>query len=289
MKFTNEGITLHQSDLKHHCLEHLRMATVAVGPRTETDAATVGTLLHATIEEELKNGFFADENECVEWAAAAYVLLLEEYQAGDATYVMSTFKDHTAAITSLANLARSWYRSDLRTDLLTDDNKEVEWFFDLPFGEFEVKKHGRKSEIIPVRLAGMADLVWRNRVDDFKSASSEYKQWECQRWGRQPDVYTWAAAESGLIVPDKNDEYHFNFQVFVRRAVPVGVQTVPVVRTSNHWAWLRTIVGNVVNLAYNMGLDRPWPLDDQHVLCSPKWCEFWSQCKGSQVSGVTWR
>jgi hypothetical protein len=30
-----------------------------------------------------------------------------------------------------------------------------------------------------------------------------------------------------------------------------------------------------------------WPMNDQHALCSPKWCPFWDGCKGSHVP-VDW-
>jgi hypothetical protein len=77
--------------------------------------------------------------------------------------------------------------------------------------------------------------------------------------------------------------------VFVRGTNPdMGCQTVSVDRSPNNWAWLQQIVSRLVNFSYNMGLDREWPLDDQHVLCSPKWCTFWGMCKGSQVDGGTW-
>jgi hypothetical protein len=64
---------------------------------------------------------------------------------------------------------------------------------------------------------------------------------------------------------------------------------VSVVRSANNWSWLETVVHRLVNFAYNMGLDREWPLDDQHVLCSPKWCTFFDNgCKGKFVNGETW-
>jgi len=166
---------------------------------------------------------------------------------------------------------------------------QVEWKFDLPFCEIDVKKHGKKAESVPVFLAGTADIVVDNMVWDWKTSGSEYRRWEYQRWGRQPDVYTWAAAQSGLIVPDRDGLYRFDFKVFVRNADPnAGCQTVTVARSANNWKWLETVIGRFVNFAYNMGLDREWPLDDQHVLCSPKWCSFFDRCKGSVVDGGSW-
>lgn len=289
MKFTDEGITLHQSDLKHPCMEHLRLQTLASGPRMETDAATVGTCMHHAIESELREGPFNSEEEAVGWAAGEYIRVLEEYQESGASYVMSSFNNHTAAVLALDRLVRSWYNCDDRIALMAShETPLVEWHFDLPFSEVQVKKHGKKAEVIPVRLAGTADLVWSNQVWDWKSAGSEYKRWEYQRWGRQPDVYTWAAAQSGLIFPDAQGLYDFKFKVFVRRAEIRPPQTVDITRSPKNWEWLGQTVDRVVNHMYNMGLETPWVMDDQHVLCSPKWCPFWDQCKGKFVSGESW-
>jgi hypothetical protein len=165
----------------------------------------------------------------------------------------------------------------------------IEWGFDLPFTTVPVKKFGKRQEEIPVYLSGTADIVYNNQVWDWKTAGSEYRRWEYQRWGRQPDVYTWAAVQSGLVVPDSNGQVEFLFKVFVRNNnLDEQPQTVSVVRSANNWSWLETVVHRLVNFAYNMGLDREWPLDDQHVLCSPKWCTFFDVCKGSHVSGETW-
>jgi hypothetical protein len=256
----------------------------------ETDAATVGTVLHATIEEELLQGFWANCSDVIAWACAEYVHTLEGYAEAGATYSMSTFGTHDKALQALASLVESWFVSDERKELLHEDEaaRKVEWHFDLPFMEVEVKKHGKRPETIPVFLAGMADLVRTNRVQDWKSASSDYKQWEYQRWGRQPDVYCWAAAESGLIIPDRNGLFYFDFKVFVRRATPRLPDTITVARSVNHFDWLKVLVHRLVTMQYHLGFDIAWPTDDQHVLCSPKWCEFWSQCKGAIVDGQTW-
>lgn len=290
MKYDENGIHIHQSDLKNHCLEKLRLETIATGPRLENDAATVGTALHAVIEHELGGNVYETLYDCQSYAAHTYLRLLEEYQQGGKPYALSSFGTHDRAIELLTKLAAAWYMSAERETLLTASNTpKVEWNFDLPFTEVAVKKHGKKAETVPIYLAGTADIIHDNMVWDWKTAGSEYRRWEYQRWGRQPDVYTWAAATSGLIVPNSDGIYRFDFKVFVRNNDPaLGCQTVTVERSANSWSWLNEIINRLVNFMYNMGLDREWPLDDQHVLCSPKWCTFFDMCKGSHVSGDTW-
>lgn len=289
MKFDEQGLHIHQSDLKNHCLEKLRLETVAVGPRVENDAATVGTVLHATIEEELERGEFPNIGEALGFAAHTYLTTLETYQAEGRPYALSSFNDHSRALQSLDSLVRAWYACEERATLLSATQEPmIEWQFDLLFDHFSVKKHGKKAEDIPVYLAGTSDIVWNNMVWDWKTSGSEFRVWEKQRWDRQPDVYTWAAAQAGLIQPDSDGLYRFDFKVFVRRAEPVMPQTVTVFRSANNWRWLHTMIGRLVNMTYNMGLDREWPVDDQHVLCSPKWCTFFDMCKGAHVAGDTW-
>ncbi len=290
MRFESDGIHLHQSDLKNHCLEKLRLETVAVGPRIENDAATVGTALHAVIENELGGDLYDDLEACKAQAVSAYLGLLESYSEKETPYALSSFGSHDKAIRLLIDLAEGWYHSKERFSLLGSSTAPlVEWKFDLPFCEVPVKKHGKAADSIPVWLAGTADIVHDNQVWDWKTAGSEYRRWEYQRWGRQPDVYTWAATQSGLVVPDSNGQTTFLFKVLIRGADPKnGFQTVPIIRTANNWSWLETIVGRLVNFAYNMGLDREWPLDDQHVLCSPTWCTFFDMCKGAHVDGQEW-
>lgn len=290
MRLADDGIHLHQSDLKNHCLEKLRLETVATGPRVENDAATVGTALHKVIEWELENEPYDDLVACQAQAASIYLELLDEYQQQDRPYVLSSFGNHNRAIELLVKLAEAWYRCHERQELLAATVRpQVELQFDLPFIEVDVKKHGKRAETIPVFLAGTIDIVHNNRVWDWKTAGSEYRRWEYQRWGRQPDVYTWAAHQLGLIHPNQDGLLEFDFKVFIRGMDPtLGCSTVPITRSVNNATWLAEIVGRLVNFSYNMGFDIEWPLDDQHVLCSPKWCTFFDMCKGARVDGVTW-
>lgn len=292
MLFDSTGVHLHQSDLKNHCLEKLRLETVATGPRMENDAATVGTAVHRLIEHELLVEAHDNVADVRAHAAHMYVTLLEEYAAAGKPFALSSFGDHRRAVDHAAELATAWWFSTERERLLSAaDRPLVEWKFDLPFCEVDVKKNGKKAETVPVFLAGTADIVWpsKNVVWDWKTSGSEYRRWEYQRWGRQPDVYLWAAQESGLLQPDSDGLFTFEFKVFVRGANPqFGAQSVTVTRSARNFAWLGNSIGRLVNMAYNMGFDREWPTDDQHVLCSPKWCTFFDMCKGAHVDGERW-
>lgn len=289
MRIQDDGIHIHQSDLKNHCLEKLRLDTTMPGARVENDAATVGTVLHHLIEEETCTATFEAEDDAVQWALQHYVDLVKQYEADGVPFVMSSFNSHDRAVSCLDVLARSWHRSQERETVL-DACPKIEWEFDLPFRTVQVKRSGRTTLEVPVWLAGTADVLFNDRsmLWDWKTAGSEYRQWELQRWGRQPDVYTWAAAQQGLLEANSHGLYRFDFKVFLRRSEPQEPQTVTVLRSANNWEWLGKIVDRLVNMIYMLSVDAEWPLDDQHVLCSPKWCSHFAACKGSMVDGERW-
>jgi hypothetical protein len=110
----------------------------------------------------------------------------------------------------------------------------------------------------------------------------QYKKWEKQRWAVQPTVYLWAAAHSGIIFPDEKDVFNFNFKVLERKMRDVTIQTVPVTRTMSNFVWLERLCQNIA-IQMEVGIDREWALNDHSALCGPKWCSFWSQCKGQYV------
>lgn len=284
MKINPDGtiITLHQSDIEtwHTCPEQMRL-THMTSNRDETDAATVGTVLHAVIEHEVTGEFGKTVKSLKGWAANHFLETLEGYAESASAYSRSSFKTDTKALAVLDGLVQAWWDSPERDTLkyVPRDAMLVEWNFDVPFMQIDD---------VSIRLAGTSDLVLLgfNQIWDWKSAGRSYDRWEKQRWAIQPTVYTYAAAVEGLIAPDKDGRYEFHNKVFVRgNAGPP--QDVTVFRSKQNWWWLEKQVQSMLAV---MGAlpEGPWPLNDHGALCGPKWCPFWSQCKGSLVDGETW-
>lgn len=246
--------------------------------RDETDAATVGTALHAVIEHETNKGFFKTLKRLRTLGHEKYLGLLEEYAEAGACYTRSSFGTDAKALAALDKMVGTWFASAERLQLQHEDNLKVEWEFDVPFRTFGD---------VSIRLAGTSDLVLldRNQLWDWKSAGRTYERWEKQRWAVQPTVYTYAAAQEGLIVPNQDGLYEFRFKVFPRNGGPV--QDVPVFRSTGSVNWLEQQIGSMLNVMTAVP-DGPWPLNDHGALCGPKWCPFWSKCKGQFVSGETW-
>lgn len=287
LKYNDDAMTVHvhQSDIKDWlgCGHQAFLKKQVHTGRFETDAATCGTVLHKVIETELDEGMFYDEQDCVRFGLQYFLELLETYVAEGSTYSRSSHGTDQKAITVIDRLCRSWYRSDDRIELLGMEDGALlpEWDFDVPLG---IRVGGRD-----VYVTGQSDLlVVGHKVIDWKTASQSYKRWEKQRWDVQPTVYTYAAHYEGLLVPNKFGEFVFEYHVFDTKGSTVGPpEIIGVKRSPANWDWLKVQITNMLMVMEALP-EGPWPMDDTHVLCSPKWCPVWEHCKGQVVSGETW-
>ena len=299
MKVTDDGdLVLHQSDIGHFmtCPEQFRVENGIVPGgvfeknvdlRVETDAATIGTVFHATVEHELTGNRFQRVSDAERWAKQHMGNLVFEYMTNGTEYRTESFGDDpTKALATLAKLVNRWFYSQERKywlALVADHpgSIEVEWSFTVPFIE---NRTGRYPNIL---LAGTADILdtYNHRLVDWKTSSRDYQRWEKQRWGIQPTVYTYAAAQQGLL--DRHQEgYQFDFVVWNHKANTDEPQKVTVWRDAGQHAWLVQMVSNMVDMIESELA--VWPLRDDHALCGPKWCGNWSNCKGMYVQHPDW-
>lgn len=279
----NMSVHVHQSDIKDWMsCGHQAFLKKQITGRFETDAATAGTVLHKVIETEIDEGPFFTEQECIAYGLEYFLELLGGYDRDGSTYSRSSFATDLKAVKVIERLIRTWYRSDDRAELCAMESGLLpEWDFDVPLG---LRVNGRD-----VYLQGQSDLVVvDHKVIDWKTASQSYKRWEKQRWDVQPTVYTYAAAYEGLITPNKFGEFEFEYHVFDTKGSTIGPPDIIKVQRSPHnWDWLKVQITNMLGVM-EAAPNGPWPMDDTHVLCSPKWCPVWHLCKGAVVSGDTW-
>ena len=291
-----DTLVLHQSDIKHFlsCPDQFRVVNNVTpggdfnkdpGMRMETDAATVGTVLHSVIEHDLTHGF-KSLSDAERWAKNEFGNLVFSYITDGLVYRTESFGDDPVkAIAALSALVDRWWHSARRAHLKAlaeDDWLLLEHDFDVPF----IKN--RKGRYKNIRLAGTIDVVNRydHELEDHKSSSSDHnhKRWEKQRWDVQSTTYTYAAAEQGLIQRHENG-YKFVFSVYTYKngSVPAHID---VWRDTGQWGWLTQLVSNMVaTIESDMEV---WPLRDDHALCGPKWCPVWESCKGTFVD-QEWR
>lgn len=302
MKVADDSPTtliLHQSDLKHFltCPDQFRIVN-GIQPggdfekvpeyRVETDAATLGTTMHAVIEHELLGNRFQRADDAVRWAKQAMGDLVYGYVTNGTQYRTESFGENPKkALAALEGLVRRWFASNERKHWLAIVNDHpncihVEYDFEVPF---IANRQGRYTEI---RLAGQMDLLdtYHHRVVDWKTTGRKYERWEKQRWDVQSNVYTYAAAQQGLLERHP-DGYQFDFVVFNHKYNDPEPQKVTVWRENGAWGWMTQMVSNMV-ATIESDLE-VYPLRDDGALCSPKWCPIWSSCKGMWVSHPEWK
>lgn len=291
MNYGDGTLVLHQSDISHYitCPEQFRLSN-GIGPlvdtsgetwRSESDAALIGSCIHAVIERELSKGPIKTLAAARTWARNWIGKEISYFMENEIDYRTETYGgDPDKTLRAVDLLVESWWFSTERDYWLhrERDSYMVEAEFDVPF----VTRPDTKI-IKRVRLAGTSDIIdlQEHRVLDWKSASRSYQRWEKQRWAVQPTVYTFAAAEMNWIRPNSDGLYRFDFRVF-ERGKRTEAQEITVLRGPGQWAWLTKLVNNIADMMESDAAE--WPLRDDHALCGPKWCPVWYQCKGAFVT-----
>lgn len=228
------------------CAERARLSVVS--PREETtDAAAIGTAVHAGIEIFIQ-GQLDTYEDCLNHIYTELLALTKlptfrwvKYTPANAYPLAETFFSH-------------WWNEMADNIDRSPDFTEVH--FDLPFHD--------------TRISGTMDYANGTILRDWKtSGRGEYQKWQYERWAIQPTVYTWAWHQlTGDILP---------FEYVIMHAK--GVQRFTVHRDETDFKWLHTKIANWEKL-WNAELDG-WPVNDNHALCSAKWCPWWDDCKGS--------
>jgi hypothetical protein len=227
-----------------------------------SDATSMGTGLHAGAEHHLNTG--AGYEECLEEAKRAFIECTTEEG-----FRWVQVKSVDTALKYLEVCMFTWWR-DVRPRL--GKPVAIEHRFKVPL---------YTTDDYDVILSGTIDYVDDNGIMwDWKTANDadkygKRKQWEHRRWSIQPTTYTYAWWwETGEYAP-------FIFAACLKGANAKDAQFVDVSRNEQHWDWLKRQMVPIVELAEaNLSA---WPLRDQHVLCSPKWCPAWDTCKGLNV------
>jgi len=248
------------------CPEKLRTRPLVEIP---SDAAALGTALHAVIEKDLTVGLDMDGLQ-----VAAYAALEELWNEG----VRQVQHGFNTSFAILQNCVFAWAKAEPRENLLRAhyaDRLTVEESFDWKVGDVggtEVRIEGR-IDAVEQPSRSSRGIVW-----DWKTSGRQYETWEHQRWGIQPSFYTLATG-----IRD------FHYLVFIKRVTQEPeVQIVKVTRSEAHWNWLVQQLLAATSYVLSVGFDRPWLTNDHSALCSPKWCPNWDGCKGVHLGPDPW-
>jgi hypothetical protein len=247
--------------------------------REEGDAAFAGTSAHAAFEAYLGGHINVDaiEEFARDFARQGAVNGVTQ---DDGTVLPITYKSFSGAdemIYHAGNCARGWVQDILpvlqsRGEFLGD--QEVKF-------EFEAFEHRGWTVI----FQGTVDHVphYGNVLWDWKTSGSDYKQKDKQMFAVQPSVYG-AAAVNGCFGREFALPIDFYYGVCIRLATKARGQIVHVRRTQGHIDWLYRKARTFVNLFMDVGPDNEWPTDEEHFLCSQKWCPWYEQCRGAHLA-----
>lgn len=270
MIFDDDGsVWFRQSwlDTALRCGERGRQAIVRPDwDEITSDAALIGTATHTAIEGYLNGN--VDATAIGATAASAAIALTAEPVKWTKWSTPKELADHAA------RCAEGWL-TGIAPEVTPGGATEV---------SFKVPLFNRADGRL-VGIQGTIDYIDPNGdMWDWKTSSGPYKPRDKQRTAVQPTVYAVALIKGGLSSVVVEYPVRFRFGIAIRGEKQAKPQIVEVQRTKAHEGWLFDHLNTFVTMAERLGLDESWPRDDDHFLCSEKWCPWWSVCKGARLS-----
>lgn len=265
-------------DTVMRCPERGRLAIVHPEMDGEGDAAFAGTSFHAACEEFL--GGRLEWDDMVEFA--------REYAwRGTRDGIMKdgvnrkvqfkSFSDVDELVYHAGNCVSGWqkdiYPELVRLDMV-DGDQEVEF----QFAAFVYRGHTIWLQGTVDHIPSRGNMIW-----DWKSSGSDYRQKEKQSKAIQPTAYA-AAAINGEFGREFVLPLEFSYGVAIRLKTKARGQVVTVERRQAHIDFMYRRIRHYVDLYLDLGLDREWPMNEDHFLCSAKWCPWYEGCRGSHVT-----
>lgn len=241
------------------CPERARFKLAKPTMSGPSDATIMGTALHHGIEQVLAG---ADASSLVNHALEHWEQLkLEPYK--------TTNLDPEKAEGQIRGMSEAFINGILPEVTIGGD---IEHKFSFPLG-MSVGDWG-------VWCEGTMDYIDPNGVIwDWKTASRSYYAKEKQAQSIQATVYAAAAVQEFRSAYPVD----FRYGVMVRQEKPKS-QIVYMERTASHQRWLMHIVEAPIMQALRIGVEHTWTINDTSALCSDKWCDYWSLCKGAYLS-----
>lgn len=251
------------------CPQRSRYDLTMPSLRRGSDATAIGTAIHSAIEGYLRG----DYNTQADMLEAAH------------THVTNELADPT--------IRRSDISSDEDNLRLCTESMVTAWWDDIrpavALGGLIEHKFAAPlvdGDGLSLWLEGTMDYVAPDgSIWDWKTASRSYSAKEKQKQSHQATCYVAAARILGLVGNDSTPT-PFRFGVMVRQQTPKS-QIVTVERGPAQVEWLKRQIASVINAASTIGTERDWPINDQHNLCSSRWCEYWNICKGVHWDDAT--
>jgi hypothetical protein len=233
-----------------------------------SDATAIGTGMHTAIENYLNGQYteFDDFNACAQEAVQEELAKPNVTRGG---------VDNDKIPSLVESMGHAFY-DDIAPHVtmggVTEHNFNI--VSDWTVGPYRLGFSGTMDYVAP------DGVIW-----DWKTAARSYYANEKQKQSIQASVYAYA---SGIEFPDivsngLSSLIQFKYGVMVRQEKPRG-QVVSVTRSAGQIEWMFHQVTASVSAVLQRGTESAWIRNDQHNLCSAKWCDYWSICKGAYIS-----
>lgn len=254
-------------DTAFRCPERGRQAIVKPEwDEMTSDSALIGTAVHHGIEQFL-HGHIA--------SPAGIAGEAEQFLSDFDEPVKWTKYEQFGDLVQQADVCANGWVRDILPNLPNLDDAKPEVTFKIPLWS----QYG-----YTVGITGTIDLIADGQLWDWKTSAREYRAREKQKYAIQPTIYTMAALNSDLVSAD-SFPMAFTYGIMVRGSEPKG-QVLTVMRHQGHADFATKRMMQLVELFVMFGLDRTWPMNDDHFLCNSTWCPWWSICKGAHLSAA---
>lgn len=244
------------------CQERGRRMIVSPEFRTTNDSAAMGTAVHAGIEAVMRG--------VIDPKDAHHVSVRKLDQLRDEG-IKVTNTDPSTWEDLVRSMTNAWVSGI---------------YPEVPLGGVSERKFEYNSGSVvggyELWFEGTMDYSHESGLWDWKTAARKYSLLEKQTQSIQASVYAGHALSEGMV--DEDGTVSFTFGVMIR-TMKGDSQLVRIKRNSAHVMWVteqaKTLVGSALALRSQDGSwNRSWLKNDQHFLCSDRWCPWWSVCKG---------
>jgi len=244
------------------CQERGRRMMVSPEFRTTNDSAAMGTAVHAGIEAVMRG--------VIDPKDAHHVSVKKLDQLRDEG-IKVTNTDPSTWEDLVRSMTNAWVSGI---------------YPEVPLGGVSERKFEYNSGAVvggyELWFEGTMDYSHESGLWDWKTAARKYSLLEKQTQSIQASVYAGHALSEGMV--DEDGTVSFTFGVMIR-TMKGESQLVRIKRNSAHVMWVteqaKTLVGSALALRSQDGSwNRSWLKNDQHFLCSDRWCPWWSVCKG---------
>lgn len=265
-------VTFRQSSLNTllMCPERARRDMVADVHEDDTNEdAAVGTCLHAGVEAIIKG-------ECT-WSGGMVVAMQALhglYEAGHFEWDRLSFEH--------ARKYYTWWFKQFNTQICEPRELRERYEAGLVLLEYPFEFHSHNlnygSRTVEVWFGGRIDCIDLGNLvtTDWKTAGRTYNEAERERWAVQPIVYSEAVARNFGHRPK------FEYVVFPKVFTAKPLQVFGFTPKPKAFGWVASMVDPIVDMLLSDMVS--WPLNDQHWLCSKKWCPHWDTCKGMFIN-----